>query len=76
MSLLLNTNKENFNVKSRDISKGLIKRTVCGMLQYPASAYQINVKKITVMILKKGKFLLTDKSSNLFNRCNYNFNCL
>jgi hypothetical protein len=52
MSLLLNTNKENFNVKSRDISKGLIKRTVCGMLQYPASAYQINVKKITVMILK------------------------
>jgi hypothetical protein len=38
--------EEDFNVNPRDISKGLIKKgqsVVC--YEYPASAYQINVKK-------------------------------
>jgi hypothetical protein len=53
-----------FNVISRDISKGLLKRETVVCYEYPASAYQIN-KKITVMILKKENSLLTDKARNL-----------
>jgi hypothetical protein len=51
-----------FNVISRDISKALLKRETVVCYKYPASAYQIN-KKITVMILKEGKFTVDRQSS-------------
>jgi hypothetical protein len=46
------------------------------MLQYPASAYQINVKKI-IMILKKENSLLTDKKLVIYSTdVITTFNCL